>query len=87
MWNCWCFAEIPLFNFDYITFWSSSFCFVEFDAIVEKQFLIHGIIFTYFRVFGLPADFKEGVVFSTYATLVSSVQKGIFIIVLWEVDL
>lgn len=28
------------------------------------------------RVFGLPADFKEGVVFSTYATLVSSVQKG-----------
>ncbi|XP_073256050.1 protein strawberry notch homolog 1-like [Porites lutea] len=27
-------------------------------------------------VFGLPADFKEGVVFSTYATLVSSVQKG-----------
>ncbi|KAK2165678.1 hypothetical protein NP493_1355g00011 [Ridgeia piscesae] len=28
------------------------------------------------RVLGLPADFKEGVVFSTYATLVSSVQKG-----------
>ncbi|XP_033119248.1 protein FORGETTER 1-like isoform X2 [Anneissia japonica] len=28
------------------------------------------------RVFGLPADFKEGVIFSTYATLVSSVQKG-----------
>ena len=28
------------------------------------------------RVFGLPADFKEGVLFSTYATLVSSVQKG-----------
>ncbi|KAL5003970.1 hypothetical protein ScPMuIL_017426 [Solemya velum] len=28
------------------------------------------------RVFGLPADFKEGVVFSTYATLVSSVQRG-----------
>ncbi|CAH3184446.1 unnamed protein product [Porites lobata] len=28
------------------------------------------------RVFGLPADFKESVVFSTYTTLVSSVQKG-----------
>ena len=28
------------------------------------------------RVFGLPSDFKEGVIFSTYATLVSSVQKG-----------
>ena len=25
---------------------------------------------------GLPADFKSGVVFSTYATLVSTVQKG-----------
>lgn len=30
------------------------------------------------RVLGLPADFKEGVVFSTYATLVSSVQRGVF---------
>eukprot|EP00794_Sanderia_malayensis_P010733 gene10733-11882_t len=29
------------------------------------------------RVFGLPKDFTEGVVFSTYATLVSSVSKGI----------
>ncbi|KAJ8310283.1 hypothetical protein KUTeg_012148 [Tegillarca granosa] len=28
------------------------------------------------RVLGLPADFKEGVVFSTYATLVSSIQRG-----------
>ncbi|CAB4012834.1 FORGETTER 1-like [Paramuricea clavata] len=28
------------------------------------------------RVFGLPADFKEGVVFSTYATLVSSVNRA-----------
>ena len=28
------------------------------------------------RLFGLPADFKEGVIFSTYATLVSSVQRG-----------
>lgn len=28
------------------------------------------------RLFGLSSDFKEGVVFSTYATLVSSVQKG-----------
>ncbi|XP_029633048.1 protein strawberry notch homolog 1 isoform X1 [Octopus sinensis] len=28
------------------------------------------------RVFGLSPDFKEGVVFSTYATLVSSVQRG-----------
>ncbi|XP_013397451.1 protein FORGETTER 1, partial [Lingula anatina] len=28
------------------------------------------------RVLGLPAGFKEGVIFSTYATLVSSVQKG-----------
>lgn len=28
------------------------------------------------RVLGLPADFKEGVVFSTYATLVSSVKSG-----------
>ncbi|ESO98737.1 hypothetical protein LOTGIDRAFT_158685 [Lottia gigantea] len=28
------------------------------------------------RVLGLPTDFKEGVVFSTYATLVSSVQRG-----------
>ncbi len=30
----------------------------------------------YCRVFGLPADFKEGVIFSTYATLVSSVSRG-----------
>ena len=30
----------------------------------------------YLRVFGLPADFKEGIVFSTYSTLVSSVQRG-----------
>ena len=29
-----------------------------------------------FRVLGLPPGFKEGVVFSTYATLVSSVQSG-----------
>ncbi|XP_065056159.1 uncharacterized protein LOC135684506 [Rhopilema esculentum] len=29
------------------------------------------------RVFGLPKDFTEGVVFSTYATLVSFVQKGV----------
>ena len=36
------------------------------------------IIIYFFRVFGLPADFKEGVVFSTYATLVSSVQKGTY---------
>ncbi|XP_033761230.1 LOW QUALITY PROTEIN: protein FORGETTER 1-like [Pecten maximus] len=28
------------------------------------------------RVLGLPADFKEGIVFSTYATLVSSVYRG-----------
>ncbi|XP_055959526.1 protein strawberry notch homolog 1 [Patella vulgata] len=28
------------------------------------------------RVLGLPTDFKEGVVFSTYATLVSSVNRG-----------
>ena len=28
------------------------------------------------RVLGLPSDFKTGVVFSTYATLVSTVQKG-----------
>ncbi|OWF49684.1 Protein strawberry notch [Mizuhopecten yessoensis] len=28
------------------------------------------------RVLGLPADFKEGIVFSTYATLVSSVSRG-----------
>jgi hypothetical protein len=28
------------------------------------------------RIFGLPTDFKEGVIFSTYATLVSSVQRG-----------
>ena len=28
------------------------------------------------RVQGLPADFKEGVVFSTYATLISSIPKG-----------
>lgn len=27
-------------------------------------------------MFGLPADFKEGVVFSTYATLVSSVNRS-----------
>ena len=27
-------------------------------------------------MFGLPADFKEGVIFSTYATLVSSVNKS-----------
>lgn len=43
----------------------------------EKNFLYLIITFACFRVFGLPADFKEGVVFSTYATLVSSVQKGI----------
>ena len=29
-----------------------------------------------YRVFGLSSDFKEGIVFSTYATLVSSVQRG-----------
>ncbi|XP_019644077.1 PREDICTED: protein FORGETTER 1-like [Branchiostoma belcheri] len=29
------------------------------------------------KVFGLPPGFKEGVIFSTYATLVSSVQKGV----------
>ncbi|XP_064639306.1 uncharacterized protein LOC135494911 [Lineus longissimus] len=28
------------------------------------------------RIFGLPSDFKDGVIFSTYATLVSSVQRG-----------
>ncbi|XP_064614960.1 uncharacterized protein LOC135479136 [Liolophura sinensis] len=28
------------------------------------------------RVLGLPAGFKEGIVFSTYATLVSAVQRG-----------
>jgi hypothetical protein len=28
------------------------------------------------RVLGLPADFKEGVVFSTYSTLVSSVHRA-----------
>ncbi|XP_072033726.1 uncharacterized protein [Amphiura filiformis] len=28
------------------------------------------------RVFGLPSDFTHGVIFSTYATLVSSVSKG-----------
>ena len=28
------------------------------------------------RVLGLPSDFKEGVVFSTYATLVSSVNRA-----------
>ena len=33
-------------------------------------------IFLSTRLFGLSSDFKEGVVFSTYATLVSSVQKG-----------
>ena len=27
-------------------------------------------------MFGLPSDLKEGVIFSTYATLVSSVQQG-----------
>ncbi|XP_078614112.1 uncharacterized protein LOC144883439 isoform X1 [Branchiostoma floridae x Branchiostoma japonicum] len=29
------------------------------------------------KVFGLPPGFKDGVIFSTYATLVSSVQKGV----------
>ena len=29
------------------------------------------------KAFGLPKDFSEGVIFCTYATLVSSVQKGI----------
>ena len=28
------------------------------------------------RVFGLSSDFKEGIIFSTYATLVSSVMRG-----------
>ena len=27
-------------------------------------------------MFGLPADFKEGIIFSTYATLVSSVNRS-----------
>ncbi|CAH1780986.1 unnamed protein product, partial [Owenia fusiformis] len=30
------------------------------------------------RALGLPSDFKDGVIFSTYATLVSSTQKGGF---------
>lgn len=34
------------------------------------------VLYLCIRVLGLPADFKEGVVFSTYATLVSSVQRG-----------
>ena len=38
--------------------------------------IIYSFMFLLNRVFGLPVDFKEGVVFSTYATLVSSVQKG-----------
>lgn len=29
------------------------------------------------RILGLPADFKEGVLFSTYATLVSTVHRGL----------
>ena len=37
------------------------------------------VCFLFHRVFGLPKDFKEGIVFSTYATLVSSVQKGTII--------
>ena len=44
------------------------------DMMNISSFIIFYV--TFFRVFGLPADFKEGVVFSTYATLVSSVQKG-----------
>jgi hypothetical protein len=28
------------------------------------------------RILGLPPDFKEGVLFSTYATLVSTLHKG-----------
>ncbi|ELU02275.1 hypothetical protein CAPTEDRAFT_182178 [Capitella teleta] len=31
------------------------------------------------KVFGLPKDFRDGIVFSTYATLVSSVQRGSFV--------
>ena len=30
----------------------------------------------YPRILGLPPDFKEGVLFSTYATLVSTLHKG-----------
>lgn len=48
--------------------------FVNFPYCLQWKVLL--LIF--FRVFGLPADFKEGVVFSTYATLVSSVQKGTY---------
>ena len=48
--------------------------FVNFPHCLQWKVLL--LIF--FRVFGLPADFKEGVVFSTYATLVSSVQKGTY---------
>ena len=37
----------------------------------------HMFLFVFdLRVFGLPADFTQGVIFSTYATLVSSVSKG-----------
>ena len=34
----------------------------------------NGVFFT--RILGLPSDFKEGVLFSTYATLVSTVHRG-----------
>ena len=40
------------------------------------RILSEGLDFVCFRVLGLPNDFKSGVVFSTYATLVSTVQKG-----------
>ena len=46
--------------------------------VVHNEGWFYNYNIYFFRVFGLPADFKEGVVFSTYATLVSSVQKGTF---------
>ena len=38
--------------------------------------LDYGELFVPPRILGLPADFKEGVLFSTYATLVSTVHRG-----------
>ena len=40
--------------------------------------VVHAALSHWCRILGLPADFKEGVLFSTYATLVSTVNRGTY---------
>ena len=50
---------------------------VNCSLVTESVWCIFFVFMLFlYRVLGLPADFKEGVVFSTYATLVASVQRG-----------